>query len=77
MPTNGFCTKPLKVKLLAGEQKATEVIYPGVLLESVQSHASHQLVFGIGALPRFDFQVVAQPSLLGVSRRLVREVLVL
>ena len=24
MPTNGFPTKPLKVKLLAGEQKATE-----------------------------------------------------
>ena len=25
MPTNGFSTKPLKVKLLAGEQKATEI----------------------------------------------------
>ena len=25
MPTHGFSTKPLKVKLLAGEQKATEV----------------------------------------------------
>ena len=25
MPTNGFSTKLLKVKLLAGEQKATEV----------------------------------------------------
>ena len=24
MPTNGFSTKPLKVKLLAGEQKAAE-----------------------------------------------------
>ena len=24
MPTNGFAIKPLKVKLLAGEQKATE-----------------------------------------------------
>ena len=24
MPTNGFSIKPLKVKLLAGEQKATE-----------------------------------------------------
>ena len=24
LPTNGFSTKPLKVKLLAGEQKATE-----------------------------------------------------
>ena len=27
MPTNGFSTKPLKVKLLAGQQKATEFIY--------------------------------------------------
>ena len=25
LPTNGFSMKPLKVKLLAGEQKATEV----------------------------------------------------
>ena len=25
MPTNGFSVKPLKVKLLAGEQKATEL----------------------------------------------------
>ena len=25
MPTNGFSTKPPKVKLLAGEQKATKV----------------------------------------------------
>ena len=28
MPTNGFSSKPLKVKLLAGEQKATEVSFP-------------------------------------------------
>ena len=26
MPTHGFSTKPLKVKLLAGEQKATEFL---------------------------------------------------
>ena len=26
MPTNGFSIKPLKVKLIAGEQKATELI---------------------------------------------------
>ena len=26
MPTNGFSIKPLKVKLLAGEQKATEIL---------------------------------------------------
>ena len=25
LPTNGFSIKPLKVKLLAGEQKATEI----------------------------------------------------
>ena len=29
MPTNGFSIKPLKIKLLAGEQKATEY-YSGV-----------------------------------------------
>ena len=27
MPTNGFSIKPLKVKLFAGEQKATEYRY--------------------------------------------------
>ena len=27
LPPNGFSTKPLKVKLLAGEQKATETEY--------------------------------------------------
>ena len=27
LPTNGFSIKPLKVKLLAGEQNATEYIY--------------------------------------------------
>ena len=27
LPTNGFSIKPLKVKLLAGEQKATEQCY--------------------------------------------------
>ena len=31
MPTNGFSTKPLKVQLLAGEQKATEVSINGKL----------------------------------------------
>ena len=29
LPTNGFCIKPLKVKLSAGEQKATEKRVPG------------------------------------------------
>ena len=31
MPTNRFSMKPLKVKLLAGEQKATELYLPGNL----------------------------------------------
>ena len=28
MQTNGFSIKPLQVKLLAGEQKATETLFP-------------------------------------------------
>ena len=33
LPTNGFSLKPQKVKLLAGEQKATEVLF--TVLDSV------------------------------------------
>ena len=35
MPTTGFSTKPLKVKLLAGEQKATEISIPGFDVGSI------------------------------------------
>ena len=31
MPTNGFSTKPLKIKLLAGEQTATKLLYVEII----------------------------------------------
>ena len=34
MPTNGFCIIPLEVKLLGGEQKATEFASGGRILSS-------------------------------------------
>ena len=45
MPTNGFSTKPLKVKLLAGEQKATEHLFYG----------KHRLVRQSGSQCSFSF----------------------
>ena len=59
MPTNGFATKPLKVKLLAGEQKATEYIYIYIYTNSlvVCLHLRHILddyimpVLGSGKAP--------------------------
>ena len=63
MPTNGFSTKPLKVKLLAFEQKATEVGLGGVLFNplNVQLLAADQ--FGQHCeLLRNPFRTVQKPK---------------
>ena len=43
MPTNGFSIKPLKVKLLAGEQKATEICSDRSLFVLFRSAATRQI----------------------------------
>ena len=40
MPTHGFSIKPLKVKRLAGEQKATEVWHLHILNKMAKMHRS-------------------------------------
>ena len=49
MPTNGFSIKTLKVKLLAGEQKATELLWVDEILHHFETIANHcLLVFTLG-----------------------------
>ena len=36
MPTNGFSINPPKIKLLAGEQKSTELLYPFTLAQPMK-----------------------------------------
>ena len=51
LPTNGFCTKPPKVKLLAGEQKATEFRPSSVLAFAELSSTSDWNRFPLGTKP--------------------------
>ena len=49
MPTNGFSVKPPKVKLVAGEQKATE-IFLGPSSEHAVAHERGWMLVGQGYL---------------------------
>ena len=62
MPTNGFSTKPLKVKLLAGEQKATEKRWQLLLSFVRESLGSFQLV------PRSDRKFLGGARAIGRIR---------